>query len=218
MRHYSHDRRQVGETIALVPTMGFLHAGHLSLMEKGKTLADCVVVSIFVNPTQFGPHEDLAAYPRDENKDLESARQIGVDAVFLPDAADMYPSGHQTVVSLKALAQHLCGLSRPGHFDGVATIVAKLFGIVQPQTAIFGKKDYQQLAIIRQMVKDLDMGIDIVGADIVREPDGLAMSSRNLYLTDGQRQSATALYQALRASRRMVAKGETVDFPHDLRK
>jgi pantoate--beta-alanine ligase len=209
MRRFAADKQQAGETIALVPTMGFLHAGHLSLMEKARTLADHVVVSIFVNPTQFGPNEDLDAYPKDESRDLRLTRNIGVDAVFLPDADQMYPGGHQTVVSLTALPHHLCGLSRPGHFDGVATIVAKLFGIVRPQTAIFGKKDYQQLAVIRQMVKDLAMDIDIVGADIVREPDGLAMSSRNMYLSEGQRQSATCLHQALAASRRRVDDGET---------
>jgi len=209
MRRFSFEKHLAGKTIALVPTMGYLHAGHLSLMEKGKTLADHVVVSIFVNPTQFGPNEDLSAYPKDEARDLELTRSIGVDAVFLPDVEQIYPDGHQTVVSLTALPHHLCGLSRPGHFDGVATVVAKLFGIVRPQTAIFGKRDYQQLAIIRQLVKDLEMDVDIVGADIVREPDGLAMSSRNMYLTNGQRQSAICLNKALTASRRMVKSGET---------
>ena len=178
-------------------------------MEMGKTLSDHVVVSIFVNPTQFGPNEDLAAYPQDEARDLALTRNIGVDAVFLPDVVQMYPKGHQTVVSLTDLPYHLCGLSRPGHFDGVTTIVSKLLGIVKPHTAIFGKKDYQQLAIIRQMVNDLEMDVDIVGADIVREPDGLAMSSRNMYLTDSQRQSAASLYRALLASRQMVKQGAT---------
>lgn len=209
MRGFSSDLRRSGKTIAFVPTMGFLHPGHLSLMEKGKSLADHVVVSIFINPTQFGPNEDLSAYPKDETRDLEMTRKAGVDAVFLPDANQIYPEGFQTVVSLKFLPGHLCGLSRPGHFDGVATVVTKLLGIVRPHKAIFGEKDYQQLAIIRQMVKDLEMGIDIVGAPIVREADGLAMSSRNMYLTSSQRQSATCLYQALLASRQLVQDGET---------
>jgi len=189
--------------------MGFLHQGHLSLMEIGKALADHVVVSIFVNPTQFGPNEDLAAYPKDDAQDLELTRKAGVDAVFLPDAHQIYPEDFQTVVSLKALPNHLCGLSRPGHFDGVATVVTKLLGIVRPHTAIFGEKDFQQLAIIRQLAKDIELGIDIVGAPIVREADGLAMSSRNMYLTNDQRQSAMCLYQALKASRQLVKDGET---------
>ena len=208
MRRYSSEVRRSGKTIAFVPTMGFLHQGHLSLMEKGATLADAVVVSIFINPTQFGPGEDLAAYPKDEDRDLEMTRKTGVDAVFIPDARQMYPDDFQTVVSLKALPNHLCGLSRPGHFDGVATVVAKLLGIVRPHAAIFGEKDFQQLAIIRQMVKDLELGVDIVGAPIVRELDGLAMSSRNMYLTEDQRQSATCLYQALIQSRQRVKAGE----------
>lgn len=178
-------------------------------MEKGKSMAERLVVSIFVNPTQFGPGEDLAAYPKDEARDLDMTRKAGVDAVFIPDVQQMYPPGCQTVVSLKFLPGHLCGLSRPGHFDGVATVVSKLLGIVRPHKAIFGEKDFQQLAIIRQMVKDLEMGVDIVGAPIVREADGLAMSSRNMYLTGGQRHRATCLYQVLTASRQMVKNGET---------
>jgi len=207
MRRFSADLRRSGKTIAFVPTMGFLHQGHLSLMEKGKSLADRLVVSIFVNPTQFGPNEDLAAYPMDEARDLELTRKAGVDALFIPDVQQIYPSGYQTVVSLKFLSGHLCGLSRPGHFDGVATVVTKLLGIVRPQLAVFGEKDFQQLVIIRQMVKDLEMDIDIVGAPIVREVDGLAMSSRNRYLTGDQRQQATCLFQALTASRQLVKNG-----------
>lgn len=209
MRRYSTGLRRSGKTIALVPTMGFLHHGHLSLMEKARALADHVVVSIFVNPTQFGPNEDLDAYPRDEARDLQMIRKAGVDAVFLPDARQIYPHGFQTCVSLKALPKHLCGLSRPGHFDGVATVVTKLLGIVRPHTAIFGEKDFQQLVIIRQLARDLEMDVDIVGAPIVREHGGLAMSSRNVYLTCGQRQSATCLYRALTASQRLVRGGET---------
>ena len=189
--------------------MGYLHQGHLSLMEKGRDLADHVVVSIFVNPTQFGPNEDLAAYPKNEAQDLKLTHQVGVDAVFLPDAQQMYPDGFQTVVALKTLPGHLCGLSRPDHFDGVATVVTKLFGIVRPHMAIFGEKDYQQLMIIRQMVKDLEIPVKIIAAPIVREAYGLAMSSRNMYLNAGQRQSALCLYRALTASRQLVQNGET---------
>ncbi len=178
-------------------------------MEKGKSLAARLVVSIFVNPTQFGPNEDLAAYPKDEARDLDMTQKAGVDAVFIPDVQQIYPSGCQTVVLLKFLPGHLCGLSRPGHFNGVATVVTKLLGIVRPHTALFGEKDFQQLAVIRQMVKDLEIGIDIVAAPIVREADGLAMSSRNMYLTSDQRKSATSLYRALTASRQMVKNGET---------
>jgi pantoate--beta-alanine ligase len=208
MRRYSSRLRQSGKTIAFVPTMGFLHAGHLSLMAKGRQIADRVVVSLFINPTQFDPSEDLAAYPKDEARDLEMTRDAGVDAVFIPDAQLMYPDGFQTTVSLGLLPGHLCGLSRPGHFDGVATVVSKLLGIVRPHAAVFGEKDYQQLMIIRQMVRDLEMNVDVVGAPIVRESDGLAMSSRNLYLSASQRQSALSLYASLSASRRLVAGGE----------
>jgi pantoate--beta-alanine ligase len=209
MRRYSHERRKAGKTIALVPTMGFLHQGHLALMEKGRQLADHVVVSIFVNPTQFGPQEDLAAYPRDEKRDLELTEKIGVDAVFIPDVPQVYPDGFQTTISLKALPKHLCGLSRPGHFEGVATVVAKLLGIVRPHMAIFGEKDYQQLLVVRQMARDLEMDVEIIGAPIVRESDGLAMSSRNMYLADSQRKAAGSLYKALQTADRAVKQGET---------
>jgi pantoate--beta-alanine ligase len=209
MRSYSSTLRQSGKTIAFVPTMGFLHKGHLSLMKKGRELADRVVVSIFVNPIQFGPGEDLAAYPRDEARDLEMTGETGVDAVFIPDAKQMYPEGFQTTIALKALPGHLCGLSRPGHFDGVATVVAKLLGIVRPDLAIFGEKDYQQFLVVRQMVRDLDLDVDIVGAPIVREADGLAMSSRNMYLADDQRKAACSLYRTLTESKKRVKAGET---------
>jgi len=208
MRSYSSKLRQSEETIAFVPTMGFLHQGHLSLMKKGRELADRVVVSIFVNPTQFGPGEDLAAYPRDEARDLELTEKAGVDAVFIPDAEQMYPGGFQTTIALKALPAHLCGLSRPVHFAGVATVVAKLLCIVRPHLAIFGEKDYQQLLVIRQMVKDLNLNVDIIGAPIVREADGLAMSSRNMYLADDQREAACSLYRVLTESKNRVKEGE----------
>ena len=209
MRSFAEQLRQAGATIALVPTMGFLHQGHLSLMETGRQMTDRVVVSIFVNPIQFGPTEDLAAYPSDEARDLEKTAAVGVDAVFIPDAQQMYPDGFQTTIVLQSLPAHLCGLSRPGHFDGVATVVAKLLGIIKPHRAIFGEKDYQQLLVVRQMVKDLEMDVEIVGAPIVREADGLAMSSRNMYLARDQRQAAGSLYQALKGSARMLAHGET---------
>lgn len=208
-RSFSSKLRQSGKTIAFVPTMGFLHQGHLALMEKGRRMADHTIVSIFVNPIQFGPSEDLSAYPRDEARDLEQTAKLGVDAVFIPDAQEMYPDGFQTTIALQALPDHLCGLSRPGHFDGVATVVAKLLGIVKPHMAIFGEKDYQQLMVVRQMVKDLEMDVEIVGVPIVREVDGLAMSSRNMYLAEDQRQAACSLHRALKNSLRMVKEGET---------
>ena len=196
MMLYADDLRQNRRTIALVPTMGFLHKGHLTLMETAKKYADDVVVSIFVNPAQFGPNEDLDTYPRSLAQDLERCREIGVSAVFTPDVSEIYPEGFQTYVSLEKLPQHLCGLSRPVFFRGVTTVVSKLFNIVKPHTAIFGQKDFQQLTIIRQMVKDLSFGIEIVGVPIVREDDGLAMSSRNKYLAPDQRSHALLLHRA----------------------
>jgi pantoate--beta-alanine ligase len=200
--------RREGRTIAFVPTMGFLHRGHMSLLETGRTRADDLVLSIFVNPTQFGPGEDLDAYPKSVEQDLAMAEKRGVDAVFLPSPNQMYPEHFQTYVALDTLPHFLCGLSRPTHFRGVATVVTKLFNIVKPHVAIFGEKDFQQLAVIRRMVLDLNMDIDIVGAPIVREDDGLAMSSRNSYLTAGQRQSALCLYKALQNAKNLVKNGE----------
>jgi pantothenate synthetase (EC 6.3.2.1) len=178
--------------------MGYLHKGHVSLLEIGKPLSDELVLSIFVNPTQFGPNEDLDAYPSNIRNDLDLAQQAGVTAVFLPDKNEMYGPNYQTRVSLDHLPQYLCGRSRPVHFGGVATVVTKLFNIVMPDVAVFGKKDFQQLAIIRQMVKDLDFNIQIIGGEIIREEDGLAMSSRNAYLTPEQRTSAVCLSKAIR--------------------
>ncbi|SHI75096.1 pantothenate synthetase [Desulfatibacillum alkenivorans DSM 16219] len=200
--------RLEGKTIAFVPTMGYLHEGHLSLLKKGRSLCDYLVLSIFVNPTQFGPNEDLDAYPRDEERDQKVAREAGVDAIFMPNNEMMYGPNYQTYVALEKLPYHLCGLSRPVHFRGVATVVTKLFNIVRPHTAIFGEKDFQQLAVIRQMVKDLDFGIEIIGGPTVREPDGLAMSSRNAYLTPEQRKDAAALYKSLNQAQEMVSAGE----------
>jgi pantoate--beta-alanine ligase len=195
--------------IALVPTMGYFHEGHLTLMRKGRQLGDELVVSLFVNPTQFGPDEDFETYPRDTDRDLELARKAGVDVLFMPETPFLYPDGFQTFVNLNDLPQHLCGLSRPNFFQGVATVVTKLFNIVKPHVAIFGEKDYQQLAVIRRMVKDLNLDIDIIGAETVREPDGLAMSSRNAYLAPAQRTPAISLFLALTKAKEHVAKGET---------
>jgi len=200
--------RREGKTIVFLPTMGYLHEGHLSLMPEGLKHGDDLVVSIFVNPTQFGPGEDLDDYPRDLEKDIELTRQEGVDAIFAPDEKEVYGRRYQTYVSLEKLPNHLCGISRPIHFKGVATVVAKLFNIVKPHVAVFGQKDFQQLIVIRQMVQDLNFDIKIVGAPIVREPDGLAMSSRNTYLTPEQRMSALSLSKSLQNARRRVENGE----------
>lgn len=187
--------------------MGFFHEGHLSLMRKGRELSDDLVISIFVNPAQFGPQEDFEAYPRDLERDLQLAQEIGVDAVFTPDNLELYPEGFQTYIELEKLSNHLCGLSRPVFFKGVATVVAKLFNIVKPNVAIFGEKDYQQLTVIRRMVRDLNFNIKIVGGPTVREPDGLAMSSRNNYLTPKQRTSALTLYKSLVKAKDLLKNG-----------
>lgn len=200
--------RAAGQRIVLVPTMGYFHAGHLSLMEYGRTVGDRLVVSLFVNPTQFGPAEDLAQYPRDFDRDYALAREVGVDVLFAPETAQMYPPGYQTYVTVEGVTQGLCGASRPGHFRGVTTIVLKLFNLVQPQVAVFGEKDYQQLITIQRMVTDLNLPIEIVGRPIVREPDGLAMSSRNSYLSPEERRSALSLYQAIQRTQGLVASGE----------
>jgi pantoate--beta-alanine ligase len=187
--------------------MGFLHDGHASLLRKGRNQGDLLVLSIFVNPIQFGHNEDLDRYPRDMEGDCRIARECGVDIVFTPDAGGMYPKGFQTSVRVADLALPLCGASRPGHFDGVATVVTKLFNIVQPDVALFGKKDFQQLAVIRRMVADLSQPVEIVGMPIVREADGLAMSSRNAYLSQAERQSALCLSRAIRTARELYAAG-----------
>ena len=207
MQQRSHELRRQGKTIALVPTMGYLHEGHLSLVRIGRERADDLVVSIFVNPTQFGPGEDLEDYPRDLERDLALLAKEGVDAVFAPGTDAVYGPGFQTYVKLDALPLHLCGLSRPVHFKGVATVVCKLFNMVLPHLAVFGEKDFQQLVVIRRMAADLNFDIDIVGGPIVREADGLAMSSRNTYLSGAEREAAGALYQALAEARGLAAAG-----------
>jgi pantoate--beta-alanine ligase len=195
--------------IAFVPTMGYLHAGHMALIEEGRRRADLVVVSIFVNPTQFGPTEDLARYPRDLPGDLEKSAAAGANVAFIPEAGVMYPPGAQTFVQVRELEKGLCGDRRPGHFAGVATIVLKLFNIVRPHLAVFGEKDFQQLAVIRQMVRDLDVPVEIVPLPTVREADGLAMSSRNSYLSPDNRRRAVALSQGLQAAKALRGTGET---------
>ena len=210
MTAWSKEQAVAGKTIGFVPTMGFFHEGHLALMRRAGELADQVVVSLFVNPTQFGPKEDLAAYPRDFERDRELAAGVGVDVIFAPEAGDMYPPGASTTVIVgDELTGQLCGASRPGHFAGVATVVTKLFNIVRPDLAVFGEKDFQQLAVIRRMTADLNLGVEIIGHPIVREQDGLAMSSRNAYLTPAQRPAALSLVQSLHRAREMAANGET---------
>ncbi len=208
MQALSEEIRLSGRSIGLVPTMGFFHEGHLELMRVAKDLADRVVVSLFVNPTQFGENEDLEAYPRDMERDLYGADSVGVDTVFAPSVEEMYPEGFQTTVHVARLTEHLCGPFRPGHFDGVTTVVAKLFHIVEPHVAVFGQKDYQQLTVITRMVRDLDMDVRIVGVPTIREPDGLAMSSRNTYLSPEERRSALSLSQSLEMAQEMVVGGE----------
>ena len=208
MQRASEAFRQVGRKIALVPTMGFFHEGHLELMRVARKHSDILLISIFVNPTQFGPGEDLDQYPRDREGDLFKAREVGVDVVFMPSSEDMYPEGCQTSVQVEKVANHLCGLSRPGHFKGVTTVVNKLFNITKPHLAVFGQKDYQQLTVISRMVMDLNMDIQILGVPTVREEDGLAMSSRNSYLSVEERKSALCLKKSLDLALRIFRGGE----------
>lgn len=208
MLSHSSRLRDEGDRIGFVPTMGYLHEGHLSLMRLARQDNHALVVSIFVNPTQFGPDEDYDSYPRDLEEDTVMLREVGCDVLFTPSAEEMYPKGNVTTVSVADLTDKLCGASRPGHFDGVTTVVNKLFNITKPHRAYFGLKDYQQYRILDRMVTDLDMDIDIIGLPTVREKDGLAMSSRNAYLSAGQRESALSLSRSLETARKMVSEGE----------
>lgn len=208
VRQWVKAQRQQGRKIGLVPTMGYLHEGHLTLMRRAKNSCDAVIISIFVNPTQFGPQEDYERYPRDLERDLRLAREVGVDAVFAPEVQEMYPPGYATYVEVEGLTEVLCGASRPGHFRGVATVVTKLFNIVQPDEAFFGLKDYQQAMIIKRMVKDLNIPVEIVTVPTVREEDGLALSSRNKYLTPEERRQALSLYRALKLGEELIRRGE----------
>ncbi len=208
MQRWSAAVRAAGETISFVPTMGFLHQGHVSLLNEGRKRGDKLVLSIFVNPTQFGQGEDFEDYPRDLAQDSELAQQAGVDIIFAPEAKQMYPAGYATYVDVEGITNTLCGASRPGHFRGVCTVVTKLFNIVQPYNAIFGNKDFQQLAVIRRMTLDLNLPVEIVGMPIFREADGLAMSSRNVYLSENQRQQALVLSQSIRQARELAENGE----------
>lgn len=202
--------RKSGQRIAFVPTMGNLHAGHGDLVTRARKLADRVVVSIFVNPMQFGPNEDFAQYPRTPVEDAELLTRLGADVLFVPDATDIYPQGYEqsTFIDIPGLTDILCGAFRPGHFRGVATVVAKLFNLVAPDVAVFGEKDFQQLMVIRRMVSDLCMPVEIVGAPTVREADGLAMSSRNRYLSASDRAAAPAIHRALTAAVERLKSGD----------
>jgi pantoate--beta-alanine ligase len=208
LREQLSDVRRRGARIGLVPTMGALHAGHIRLIEQARRETACVVVSVFVNPIQFNQTDDYHRYPRTLETDLEVCNRLGVDLVFAPPLEEMYPHAHQTFVEVQGLSEHLCGKFRPGHFRGVATVVIKLFNIVQPDLAYFGEKDAQQLAVIERMVADLNLPVQIVAVPTVRESDGLALSSRNQHLDAEQRKAATALYAALTTARRRVAAGE----------
>ncbi len=208
VQEFSAKQWSAGKRLALVPTMGFLHEGHLSLIREGARVADAVATTIFVNPTQFGPTEDLSRYPRDLEGDLEKCRAAGATVVFTPEPKEIYPTGYQTYVEVTKVNQGLCGASRPGHFKGVATVVTKLLAMFRPHVALFGEKDYQQLQVIRTLNDDLNLGVEIVGMPTVRESDGLALSSRNTYLTADERRQALALSRGLKAAQQLAKAGE----------
>ena len=208
MQAFSRHLRETGKTISFVPTMGYLHAGHLHLLREGRQRGDCLVLSIYVNPTQFGVGEDFEKYPRDFDKDSRMAAGVGVDVIFCPEGSEMYPKHYQTFINVEEVTLNLCGLTRSGHFRGVATVCCKLFNIVKPQIAIFGKKDFQQLAVIRRMVQDLNLDLEILGLPTVREADGLAMSSRNAYLQTEERETARCLSQSLLLAKKLYDNGE----------
>ena len=207
MQDLSRRLRSEKKTIGFVPTMGALHEGHLSLARRSKEENNATVVSIFVNPAQFGHKEDFRQYPRDVDGDIAKLSPLDIDAVFIPEAGDMYPEGFSTLINLGSIGEVLCGISRPGHFNGVATVVAKLFNIVMPHKAYFGQKDFQQTAVIKKLVKELNFDVDIAVCPTVREPDGLAMSSRNSYLNQQERRAALILYRALKQGEGLTAKG-----------
>jgi pantoate--beta-alanine ligase len=208
IREFVRQARVKGSSIGFVPTMGYLHEGHLELMRRAKEKCDCVIVSIFVNPTQFGPGEDLERYPRDLERDARLAEGAGVDAIFNPGVKEIYPPGYCTYVDVERITESLCGFSRPGHFRGVATVVTKLFNIVKPDQAFFGQKDAQQVLVIQRMAADLNLEVGVVTVPTVRESDGLAMSSRNVYLDAGQRQAALVLSRSLKMAADEVRAGE----------
>jgi len=210
MQKVSDKLRKEGKSIGFVPTMGALHQGHLSLMEKAKKENDILIISIFVNPTQFGPGEDYRSYPRPFEKDRSLAQREGVDIIFYPTVAEMYRKEYSTNVEVEKLSRGLCGSFRPGHFRGVASVVCKLFNIVKPHVAYFGQKDYQQLRIIKRMVEDLNMEVEIRECAIVREPDGLAISSRNFYLSSQEKEEALSLYRALKCAESLIKAGSSV--------
>ncbi len=209
MQSWSDRAWRQGKRIALVPTMGFLHEGHLSLVRQGRHRGDLLVVSIFTNPTQFAPSEDFDSYPRNLERDVRLLAEEGVDFVFNPTPEDMYPRGYQTFVDVERVSRPLCGARRPGHFRGVATVVLKLFNIVRPHVALFGLKDYQQIQVVRRMLEDLNLAVEIVACPTVRDPDGLAMSSRNRYLGPAEREAAGCLPRALARAEALVRGGET---------
>ena len=201
-------RQRLSGSVGFVPTMGYLHEGHLALVRRGRMENSTAIVSIYINPAQFGPREDFGSYPRDLNRDLELLREEGVDIVFVPTDAEMYPPEFSSWVDVEKVTERLEGVSRPGHFEGVATVVAKLFNIVQPSRAYFGQKDAQQAVVIKRMVADLNMGIEIIVVPTVRESDGLAMSSRNVYLSPEERRAATILFRALTLAQKLWQGGE----------
>ena len=208
MQFLAESLRRQGKKISFVPTMGYFHEGHLELMREARKIADCLVVSIYVNPTQFGPKEDLSKYPRDFARDSQMAQSVNVDVIFNPPDTEMYPENYQTYVNVEKVTGNLCGLSRPGHFRGVTTVCNKLFNIVKPHVAVFGKKDYQQFIAIKRMVTDLNLDLEIIGLPIVREDSDLAMSSRNVYLKENERSSALSLVNSLKLAQKLYDGGE----------
>lgn len=208
MQRYAEQQRCAGRRIAVVPTMGYFHQGHLSLIQQARQRADVVITTLFVNPTQFGPGEDYERYPRDFERDRRLAAEAGSDVLFAPTVEEMYPGGYTTVITVRGVSEKFEGVFRPGHFQGVATIVAKLFLATKPHVALFGQKDWQQTLVVRQLVRDLNFDVEIVVLPTVREPDGLAMSSRNVYLSPEERQKATVLYRSLRQAVAAIERGE----------